>query len=93
MTLHEWFAGLFYFHPLHAVLILADLVLAIAMGAILARNYRKMRTHLTLLFLLAMGFIVVAELLDVAEHFVPIHPARMLPMTAALATLFYLLTR
>lgn len=90
---YEWFTSLYYFHPLHAVLILADLVLAVAIAAILVRNYKKMRTHLTLLFLLAIGFIVVADLLDVAEHFVPVHPARMLPMTAALATLFYLLTR
>lgn len=93
MTFHEWFTTLYGAHPEHAVLILTDLVLAVAIAAILARNYRKMRTHLTLLFLIAIGFIVVADLLDVAEHFVPIHPARMVPMTAALATLFYLLTR
>lgn len=90
---YEWFTSLYSLHPLHAVLILADLVLAVAIAAILARNYKRMRTHLTLLFLVAIGFIVVADLLDVAEHFTPIHPARMLPMTAALATIFYLLTK
>lgn len=91
MTVHEWFAALYGAHPEHAALIVVDLFLAVVISAVLVWNYRRTKVGFTALLLVVVALIIVAELLDVAEHFIGIHPARMVPMTAALAILLYLL--
>ncbi|MBI4362668.1 MAG: hypothetical protein HY558_05785, partial [Euryarchaeota archaeon] len=47
MTFHEWFLALYGAHPEHAALILVDLVLAVAISAVLAFSYRKMKVRFT----------------------------------------------
>lgn len=86
-----WLTDLFGVHPEHAGLIAASLALTSAALLVLLLNYRKARAKLTLLFTFFVLLVIVATLMDLAEHFMPLHPLRMVPMTAALALLLYLL--
>jgi len=74
-------------------LILADALLLALIASVLAVNYRRLRTRMTALFLVFVLLLMAATLLDLVEHFVDIHPLSMVPLTMALALLFYLLRK
>lgn len=89
----EWSADAFQIHPEHMALILADALLLALIAPVLVVNYRRLKTRMTVLFLVFVLLLMAATLLDLAEHFLPLHPLSMAPLTAALALLLYLLRK
>lgn len=86
-------ADAFGLHPEHMALILADALLLVLIASVLVVNYRRLKTRMTFLFLVFVLLLMAATLLDLTEHFLPLHPLSMVPMAVALALLLYLLRK